>query len=80
MNAGDASPRRIACVAFCGAGSVITLAAAWAAVQWPTADVRCITFGSQLVGNAAFAESFRYVNLLIALVTGSGYYISYAVA
>lgn len=36
-----------------------SLAAVFAALQCPTADVRCITFGSQLVGNAAFADAFR---------------------
>ena len=59
FHAGGASPRRISCVAFCGAGSVITLAAAWAAVQWPTADVRCISFGAPAVGNADFAAAFK---------------------
>lgn len=40
-----------------------SLAAVFAALQCPTADVRCITFGSQLVGNAAFANAFRSVLL-----------------
>ena len=57
--AGDEQPRRIVCVGFCAAGSVSTLAAAWAAVQWPTADVRCISFGAPAVGNAPFAAAFK---------------------
>ena len=31
------------------------------ALQCPTADVRCITFGSPRVGNAAFCEAFKWV-------------------
>lgn len=51
------------CVGFCAAGSVTTLAAAWVAVQWPTADVRCISFGAPAVGNAEFTASFKYASL-----------------
>lgn len=57
--AGNVAPRRIVCVGFCVGGSVATLAATWAAVQWPTADVRCISFGSSAVGNAAFGAAFK---------------------
>ncbi len=59
MGAGDVNPRRIVCVGFCAAGSVTTLTAAWAAVQWPAADVRCISFGAPAVGNTAFTASFK---------------------
>ena len=38
-----------------GAG-VASLAAPWAALQWPSADVRCVTFGNPKPGNAAFAR------------------------
>lgn len=58
-NAGDVAPRRIISVGFCGAGSVSTLAAAWLAMQWPTADVRCISFGAPALGNTAFAAAFK---------------------
>ncbi len=58
-DAGGVTPRRITSVGYCVGGSVASLAAVFAALQCPTADVRCITFGSQLVGNAAFAEAFR---------------------
>ena len=44
---------------YCVGGSIASLSAVFAALQCPTADVRCITFGSQLVGNGAFAEAFR---------------------
>ena len=33
---------------------VAHLAGIWAALQFPDADVRCITFGSPRVGNAAY--------------------------
>ena len=62
--AGGITPRRITNVGYCVGGSVASLAAVFSALQCPTADVRCITFGSQLVGNAAFAESFRYGPIL----------------
>lgn len=32
--------------------------AAWAALQWPGAEIRCITFGSPRVGNARFIQAF----------------------
>ena len=38
-----------------GAG-VASLAAPWAALQWPGADVRCVTFGNPKPGNAAYAR------------------------
>lgn len=57
--AGDVSPRRITSVGFCGAGTVSTLAASWLAVQWPTADVRCISFGAPALGNVEFAAAFK---------------------
>ena len=40
-------------------GMVATIAALWAALHYPTADVRCITFGAQKVGDAAFVQTFR---------------------
>ena len=36
--------------------AVATLLAPWAALQWPSADVRCVTFGSPRVGNQAFVN------------------------
>lgn len=33
--------------------------AAWAALQWCKADVRCITFGSPRVGNRPFKQAFH---------------------
>ena len=44
---------------FCVGGSLATIAACWAALQSPTSDVRCITFGAPHSGNAAFVEAFR---------------------
>jgi predicted lipase len=51
-------PRRITCVGYALGGGLATLAAAWAALSIPTADIRCITFGSPRVGNSDFAEMF----------------------
>lgn len=50
---------------FCVGGSLATIAACWAALQSPTSDVRCITFGAPHVGNAAFVEAFRFVSILL---------------
>ena len=44
---------------FCIGGSLATIAACWAALQSPTSDVRCVTFGAPNVGNAAFVDAFR---------------------
>ena len=38
-----------------GAG-VASLAATWAALQWPGADIRCVTFGNPKPGNQAYAD------------------------
>ena len=57
--AGKIIPRRIICTGFCIGGAVATLAACWAGLQWPTADIRCITFGAPRVGNSQFVEAFR---------------------
>ena len=43
--AGGIVPRRIICCGYCFGGGIATLAATWASLQVPTADVRCITFG-----------------------------------
>lgn len=60
-DAGDSTPRRIIMTGFCVGGSLATIAACWAALQSPTSDVRCITFGAPHSGNAAFVEAFRCV-------------------
>lgn len=65
---GNVAPRRVVCVGFCIGGSIATLTAPWVAVQWPTADVRCISFGSSAVGNAAFTTAFKYVSCYFALL------------
>ena len=33
--------------------------AAWAAIEYPDADVRCITFGSPRVANRKFKKAFH---------------------
>eukprot|EP00887_Chlorella_sp_A99_P002580 scaffold6.g2580.t1 len=50
-----AHPR--SCTGYCVGGAVVTIVAAWAALRWPAADVRCIVFGAPRVGNASFAEA-----------------------
>lgn len=37
-------------------GALSTVLAPWVALQFPTADVRCVTFGAPRVGNGAFAS------------------------
>ncbi|KAK9818137.1 hypothetical protein WJX72_007701 [[Myrmecia] bisecta] len=54
-------PRRIITTGFCMGGSLATLGAVWAALQSPTADVRCISFGAPKIGNSAFAQVFRWL-------------------
>ena len=50
-------PTRLASPAGHSLGAAVaTLLAPWAALQWPSADVRCVTFGSPRVGNQAFTN------------------------
>ena len=45
--------------------------ATWAALQYPMADIRCITFGSPRVGNKAFKRAFHtLVGTSLRLVHG----------
>ncbi len=60
------TPRRILCTGYCKGGAIATLAATWAALQCPTADVRCITFGAPMVGNPAFVQMFKYALRLLS--------------
>ena len=46
--------------------------AAWAAIQFPEADVRCITFGSPRVGNTKFKQAFNtLVGTAIRIINGA---------
>ncbi|KAK9813912.1 hypothetical protein WJX73_004505 [Symbiochloris irregularis] len=58
---GGVTPRRIMAVGYCVAGMLATIASLWLATRFPTADVRCITFGAQKVGNPEFAQTFRWL-------------------
>ena len=58
--AGGETPRRILCTGYCKGGGIATLAATWAALQCPTADTRCITFGAPMIGNSSFVQLFKY--------------------
>lgn len=46
VSTGGHAPRRVVCTGYCVGGSIAGVAAPWAAMTWPDADVRCITFGS----------------------------------
>ncbi len=48
------APDRIVVIGHSLGGAVAQLAALWATLQFPRADVRAITFGSPRVGNKAF--------------------------
>ena len=51
--------------------SVLFTGATWAALQYPMADIRCITFGSPRVGNKAFKRAFHtLVGTSLRLVHG----------
>ncbi|BDA47140.1 probable mono- and diacylglycerol lipase at C-terminar half [Coccomyxa sp. Obi] len=58
---GGNAPRRVVCTGYCVGGSIAGVAAPWAAMTWPDADVRCITFGSLPVGNRPFAHVFSWL-------------------
>lgn len=65
-------PRRIVCLGHAIGGGLATLAAAWAALTVPTADVRCISFGAPRVGNSNFALDFiNTVGLTYRVVFGA---------
>ena len=55
-------PRRITCCGYSIGGGLCTIGAYWAAIKFPTADVRCVTFGSPRVGSKQFA--FAFVNIV----------------
>ena len=49
------------------------MTALWMALQCPSADVRCITFGSPKAGNAAFTEVFRQAFQVACLAQSAGF-------
>jgi predicted lipase len=51
---GGRAPDRVVLIGHSLGGAVAQLAALWATLQFPRADVRAVTFGSPRVGNAAF--------------------------
>lgn len=54
-------PRRILCTGFCMGGALATLSVPWIALRFPTADIRCITFGAPRVGNDAFQTVLNWL-------------------
>ena len=71
-SAGGVTPRKVFNVGYCGGGAAATVTALWMALQCPTADVRCVTFGSPKVGNAAFTEVFRQASQVTCLAQSAG--------
>ena len=47
---GGRQPSRVICTGHSLGGALATLCAPWCAIEYPKADVRCITFGSPRVG------------------------------
>ena len=60
------------CESMCDEWEVLVGAGAtWAALQYPQADIRCVTFGSPRVGNKAFKRAFHtLVGTSLRLVHG----------
>ncbi len=47
---GGRQPSRVICTGHSLGGALATLCAPWCAIEYPKADVRCVTFGSPRVG------------------------------
>ena len=58
---GGKTPLRVVCCGHSLGGALATIAAFWAGLTYPSADIRCITFGSPLVGNEDFVLDWRQV-------------------
>ncbi len=56
---GGRAPQRVVAIGHSLGGAVAQLAALWATLRFPRADVRCISFGSPRVGNHAWKVSCR---------------------
>lgn len=50
------SPTRVVVSGHSLGAALATIAGPWAALTWPAADVRVVTFGAPLTGNEQFAE------------------------
>lgn len=69
---GGTPPARVICTGHSMGGALACLGATWAALQFPAAEVRCITFGAPRVGNSRFIRAFKtLVGMRIRVVHGS---------
>jgi hypothetical protein len=65
-------PSRAICTGHSMGGALASLGATWAALQFPTAEVRCITFGAPRVGNSRFIRAFKtLVGMRMRVVHGA---------
>lgn len=54
-------PQRVLCTGFSNGGAYAQLCGIWAAIEWPAAPVRVITWGAPIVSRVVFeiCKSFR---------------------
>ncbi len=68
---GGAPVTRVLCCGHSLGGGLATIGSAWAALAYPDADIRCITFGSPRVGNRKFKRAF-------STLVGTSYRVVYS--
>ena len=69
---GGKTPARVICTGHSMGGALAALGATWAALQFPAAEIRCITFGAPRVGNSRFIRAFKtLVGMRMRVVHGA---------
>jgi Lipase (class 3) len=69
---GGKIPARVICTGHSMGGALACLGATWSALQFPTAEIRCITFGAPRVGNSRFIRAFKtLVGMRMRVVHGA---------